>query len=342
VYRPGHLDDLAEWRPSTKELARQTTAIVLSHLEKVDGTPSVSQGEARQWWGECRGRAPTPRPLQVNVTRDLEDAYLLARGFCFLRPEDERVPMAELIDAHGPVRPRVAARSFVPSRSRRKSSAKCDRAATTILDAPVSAQENQIKPIVLELAAQLGKSESWVSRRLTGCVEFSDEEQQQIACELGYWVEWLFRIMQGADVVVLDLPAIADVNGPDDFVGLCGGEAVARVIGSPKRDKFNPWSLAAGMEVFLGGEGEAVDFLFSPVTVKEAVAEIFSPRGLGKSLWALFVGVFLAIAYRLGRSMELKDATCLTHKENCRGRQKEQGRGVDRSIGWRAPRWANG
>jgi len=101
---------------------------------------------------------------------------------------------------------------------------------------------------------------------------------------------------QGADVVELDLPAIADVNGPDDFIGLCGDEAVARVFESPKREKFNFWLLAAGMDVFLGGEEEAVDFLFPPVIVKEAVTEIFSPRGLGKSLWALFVGVFLALA----------------------------------------------
>ncbi len=31
---------------------------------------------------------------------------------------------------------------------------------------------------------------------------------------------------------------------------------------------------------------------------REAVTEIFSPRGLGKSLWALFVAVFLALAGR--------------------------------------------
>jgi transcriptional regulator with XRE-family HTH domain len=46
-----------------------------------------------------------------------------------------------------------------------------------------------------ELAAQLGESESWVSRRLTGRVKFSDKERQRIARELGYPVEWLFQIV---------------------------------------------------------------------------------------------------------------------------------------------------
>ena len=46
-----------------------------------------------------------------------------------------------------------------------------------------------------QFAAQLGESESWVSRRLTGRVEFSAEERQRIAHELGYPAEWLFQIM---------------------------------------------------------------------------------------------------------------------------------------------------
>ena len=62
------------------------------------------------------------------------------------------------------------------------------------------------------------------------------------------------------------------------------------------RISVNPWSLAVGMDVFLGDEEEPVKFLFAPVIAKEAVTEIFSPRGLGKSLWALFVAVYLAMA----------------------------------------------
>jgi transcriptional regulator with XRE-family HTH domain len=44
-------------------------------------------------------------------------------------------------------------------------------------------------------AAALGESESWLSRRLAGRFEFSDEERQRIAHKLGYPVEWLFQIL---------------------------------------------------------------------------------------------------------------------------------------------------
>jgi transcriptional regulator with XRE-family HTH domain len=46
-----------------------------------------------------------------------------------------------------------------------------------------------------QFAAQLGESESWVSRRLTGRVEFTDKERQRIAHVLGYPVDWLFQIL---------------------------------------------------------------------------------------------------------------------------------------------------
>jgi transcriptional regulator with XRE-family HTH domain len=44
-----------------------------------------------------------------------------------------------------------------------------------------------------QFAAALGKSESWLSRRLAGRFDFSDEERQRLAHELGYPVEWLFQ-----------------------------------------------------------------------------------------------------------------------------------------------------
>ena len=69
-------------------------------------------------------------------------------------------------------------------------------------------------------------------------------------------------------------------------------------------ERIDPWSLAAGMDTFLESEEEGIDFLFEPVVAKEAVTEIFSPRGLGKSLWALFVAVLLA---RAGRKVLLID-----------------------------------
>lgn len=42
------------------------------------------------------------------------------------------------------------------------------------------------------LAAQLGESESWLSRRLTGRVDFTSEERDRLATALGYPVNWLF------------------------------------------------------------------------------------------------------------------------------------------------------
>jgi hypothetical protein len=67
------------------------------------------------------------------------------------------------------------------------------------------------------------------------------------------------------------------------------------VPSADKRNQINPWSLAAGMDVFLRDEDDVVKFLFPPLIVKGAVTEIFSPRGLGKSLWALFVAVAVSL-----------------------------------------------
>jgi transcriptional regulator with XRE-family HTH domain len=44
-----------------------------------------------------------------------------------------------------------------------------------------------------QLAALLGESESWLSRRLTGRVEFTPEERERVARALGYPAEWLFH-----------------------------------------------------------------------------------------------------------------------------------------------------
>jgi transcriptional regulator with XRE-family HTH domain len=44
-------------------------------------------------------------------------------------------------------------------------------------------------------AAQLGQSESWLSRRLTGRAQFKAEDQQHIVELLGYPAEWLFQVL---------------------------------------------------------------------------------------------------------------------------------------------------
>ena len=44
-----------------------------------------------------------------------------------------------------------------------------------------------------QFAARLGESESWISRRLTGRIEFTEEERRRIADTLGYPARWLFQ-----------------------------------------------------------------------------------------------------------------------------------------------------
>jgi hypothetical protein len=44
-----------------------------------------------------------------------------------------------------------------------------------------------------QFAAAIGRSESWLSRRLVGRVAFSSEERELIARALGYSDEWLFQ-----------------------------------------------------------------------------------------------------------------------------------------------------
>jgi len=43
------------------------------------------------------------------------------------------------------------------------------------------------------LAAQLDKNESWLSRRLTGRVEFTPEDRHRVAIALGFPESWLFQ-----------------------------------------------------------------------------------------------------------------------------------------------------
>ncbi len=47
-----------------------------------------------------------------------------------------------------------------------------------------------------QFAALLGESESWISRRLTGRVEFTDTERTRVAETLGYPANWLFLTPQ--------------------------------------------------------------------------------------------------------------------------------------------------
>jgi len=44
-----------------------------------------------------------------------------------------------------------------------------------------------------KFAAMIGRSESWLSRRLLGRVPFTPDERQIVAQALGYPAEWLFQ-----------------------------------------------------------------------------------------------------------------------------------------------------
>lgn len=45
-----------------------------------------------------------------------------------------------------------------------------------------------------KFAAILEESESWLSRRLSGRVEFTESDRERLAAALGYPSEWLFQV----------------------------------------------------------------------------------------------------------------------------------------------------
>jgi hypothetical protein len=67
-------------------------------------------------------------------------------------------------------------------------------------------------------------------------------------------------------------------------------------VGSTEVARISPWSRAIGMDVFLEGEDEPLVFMYPRVIVKGTVVEVYSPRGLGKSIWANHVAVLVAKA----------------------------------------------
>ena len=75
------------------------------------------------------------------------------------------------------------------------------------------------------------------------------------------------------------------------------GQSVARYETGTMAGVINPWASAEGMDAFLAGEEDDAEFLDDGkrFLARECVAEIFSPRGLGKSLLALWFAVQLAL-----------------------------------------------
>jgi hypothetical protein len=67
--------------------------------------------------------------------------------------------------------------------------------------------------------------------------------------------------------------------------------------GESKSHPSDPWAMAEGMGKFLADGEEGADFLDPEgrLVARECITEIFSPRGLGKSLYALFLAMLLAL-----------------------------------------------
>jgi hypothetical protein len=99
------------------------------------------------------------------------------------------------------------------------------------------------------------------------------------------------------------LPKMKGVNGPDDFIAIAGDDAMAALLQAAeplgpgkgngakwKAEPATPWAAAESMAAFLGGSEDNAEFLDAKrrFGAFECVTEIFSPRGLGKSLLALW------------------------------------------------------
>jgi hypothetical protein len=102
-----------------------------------------------------------------------------------------------------------------------------------------------------------------------------------------------------ASVKICTLPPqtkdFADWNVPlDEMARYIAGFSAPWTPATVTTEITNPWMRALGMDEFLSGEDEPVDFLHKGMIAKGAITEVFSPRGLGKSLWATYVAVELA------------------------------------------------
>jgi len=90
-----------------------------------------------------------------------------------------------------------------------------------------------------------------------------------------------------------------------------------KVSGEAKAAPANPWDAAEDMDSFLSGE-EGADFLEEPILARECLTEIFSPRGIGKTLIA---GHLAAKHAKAGRKVLLIDRDNSRHtvKQRLRG-----------------------
>jgi hypothetical protein len=106
---------------------------------------------------------------------------------------------------------------------------------------------------------------------------------------------------RGAKVRIARIPQSQTVNGPDDYLVAFGDEATLRILDSaiaPGGSGINPWDAALDITSFLNERDSDVEVLEPRVLEREAVTEVFAPRGIGKSEWATELAIRQAKAGR--------------------------------------------
>jgi len=96
---------------------------------------------------------------------------------------------------------------------------------------------------------------------------------------------------QGADVMVLDLPSIPRVNGPDDFIAVCGDEAMALVLDGPREQSDWPEPALLGDEL---PPVQPFDFAFLPCSFRPLVDDVSERMQIPPDYAAAIVVVALA------------------------------------------------
>lgn len=109
---------------------------------------------------------------------------------------------------------------------------------------------------------------------------------------------------RGAHVLIANVPGRQGVNGPDDLIAVAGDNAALELLDRAApfaqakllASSANPWDQAENLDDFLASGEDGADFLDfeKRILARAAITEMFSPRGLGKSLYALWLALRLA------------------------------------------------
>jgi hypothetical protein len=110
---------------------------------------------------------------------------------------------------------------------------------------------------------------------------------------------------RGGQLLLASVPRVNGVNGPDDLIAVAGDNAALEMLdkAAPVVEaksgvggaRTNPWDEAESLEAFLVSGEDGAEFLDPEkrILARGAITEIFSPRGLGKSLYALWLALTL-------------------------------------------------